>query len=210
MIAARGFSHYRASCGDPPHRRRPGDFMSFHPGRRHFLEAGMIDAYRDARYDAGRDKLPIQVRKGAAMDPFNPDTWKQQWEVFMSARYIIISFVAGAGVIGWWLRGLKSERRIDGLEGRIAVFEDRLKLAGRKAVTANEARDDVIRQFQTYKTEVTATAGNTTLAAMAAKLEIALAKLGAANNAVGSAIGAARISGVSSMRVQLVETGKDS
>jgi hypothetical protein len=125
------------------------------------------------------------------MGIFNTDTWKQQWETFLNAPYIIASFMSVAWLIGWWLRGIKSGRRIDGLEARIIVFEDRLKFAAEKVSTSNEARDDVLRQFQAYRAEVAANAGNITLAATAAKLEAALDKLGAANNAVSSAIGVA-------------------
>jgi hypothetical protein len=124
------------------------------------------------------------------MELLNPALWKQQWEAFVSAPYIIASFMAVAGLTGWWLRGIKSERKIDGLEGRVIVFEDRLKFADERAARANEVRDDVIGQFQTYKAEVTAAnAGNGALAATAARLEAALDKLVAITNETRSAIG---------------------
>jgi hypothetical protein len=133
----------------------------------------------------------LLVRKGAAaMGVFDTDTWKQQWETFLNAPYIIASFMAGAGMIGWWLCGIKSGRKIDGLEARIIVFEDRLKFADERAAHADEVRDDVIRQFQTYRTEVdAANIGNSALSATAAKLEAALDKLVAATNEARSAIG---------------------
>jgi hypothetical protein len=52
-------------------------------------------------------KLPIQARKGAAMDVPNLDTLEQEWKAFLSAPYIITPLIVGAGVIGWWLRGNK-------------------------------------------------------------------------------------------------------
>jgi len=139
-----------------------------------------------------------------------PD-WKQQWETFLNAPYIIASFMVAAWWIGWWLRGIKSGSKIDGLKGQIGVFENRLTFASEKAVTANEARDDVIRQFQTYKSDVAAAnEGTRALVATAARLEAALDKLGAANNAVSSAIvGAARSSSVSSMRMEGVVVRAD-
>jgi hypothetical protein len=137
------------------------------------------------------------------MGVFNPDTWKQQWETFLNAPYIIASFMVVAAFIGWWFRGIKSERRIDGLEGRIIIFEDRLKFADERAVRANEVRDDVIGQFQTYKAEVvSANAGNSTLSATAAKLEATLDKLVAVTNETRSAIGVAV--GASSVRASYV------
>jgi hypothetical protein len=135
---------------------------------------------------------------------FSLDTWKLQWVAFLSAPYIIIPFIVVAGGIGWWLRGLKSERRIDGLEGRIAVFEDRLKLAAEKVVSSNEARDDVIRQFQGYRAEVAGNAEYRMPTALMERLEAALEKLVAADNAVSSVVGvAARVSAASSMRVEM-------
>jgi hypothetical protein len=126
------------------------------------------------------------------MGIFSTDTWKQQWETFLNAPYIIASFMAVAWLIGWWLRGIKSERRIDGLEGRVIVFEDRLKFADERAARANEVRDDVIRQFQTYKAEVaSANIENSALAATAAKIEAALDKLVTVTNETRSAIGIA-------------------
>jgi hypothetical protein len=135
---------------------------------------------------------------------FNPVIWKQQWEAFLSAPYIIVPFIAAAWWIGWWLRGVRSKGKIDGLKGEIAVFKDHLKFTADKVVSANEARDDFIEQFQAYKAEVSANSGYLIPTAMMAKLDAALDKLVAADNAVSSAIGvSARISAGSSMNVSL-------
>jgi hypothetical protein len=127
------------------------------------------------------------------MGAFDTD-WKQQWETFLKAPYIIASFMFVAGLIGWWLSGIKSGRRIDGLDAQ-------LKIAHKRAAWAIEVRDDVIGKFQTYRAEVTANAGNSTLAATAAKLETALDKLVAATNAVRSAtgisVGSSTVTGIS-------------
>lgn len=122
------------------------------------------------------------------MDLFDLDLWKQQWQAFMNAPYIIAPFIAGAGLAGWWLRALKSGRKIDGLAGRIALFEDRLKFASEKAESANQAKDEVERQFQIYKAEVTANSGADQLTILAAKVDAAIAQFSAASNAVSSAI----------------------
>jgi hypothetical protein len=130
------------------------------------------------------------------MDVFNPDMWKRQWEMFVSAPYIMLPLAVGAGLIGWWLRGMTSERKIDGLEGKIAglnerivLFEDRLKFAAEKVAWASRAKDEVEGQFQTYKAEVAANAGYASLAATAAKIDAAINNLSAANKAVSNAIG---------------------
>jgi hypothetical protein len=123
----------------------------------------------------------------AAMDRFNPDTWKQQWEAFMSAPYIMFPLIAIAGFLGWWLRGVMYEGKVAGLTGRIIVFEDRLRLAAEKAESADVAKSEVERQFQAYKAEV----GDGALAAAAAKVEAAIDELDTANNAVSDALAAA-------------------
>ena len=129
------------------------------------------------------------------MDAFNLDIWKQQWETFLSAPYIIASFIFGAGLVGWWLRGIQSAGTIGGLNGRITVCEDRLKFAAEQIVAAEKAKGEAESQFHIYKAEVSANAGNVALAATAAKFNAAIEKWSAANNAVSSAIGA--VSGVS-------------
>ena len=70
------------------------------------------------------------------MEVFNQD-WEHQWNAFKSAPYIIAPFVSVAGFIGWWLKGIKSDNIINGLNGRIIVFEDRLTLAAEKVEAAS-------------------------------------------------------------------------
>jgi len=121
------------------------------------------------------------------MGVFNPDTWKQQWETFLNAPYIIAAFMAMAGLTGWWLRGIKSERRIDGLESR-------LKLADERAAWANEIKDEALkaiaaeRQFRTLKAEIEANGGNGALAELVVKVKAAVEQFSAADEAARSAI----------------------
>jgi outer membrane murein-binding lipoprotein Lpp len=141
------------------------------------------------------------------MDVFNPDVWKQQWATFVSAPYIIAPFVIGAFFGGWLLRGIKSEGKIAGLETKIeglaSVFEARLRFADDRAARANEVRDDIARQFKDFKADVVAGAGMDALTARVATIEAMIDKLAVANNAVRSAIGAARVSSTSSMSVNV-------
>jgi hypothetical protein len=129
------------------------------------------------------------------MEMLNPDIWKQQWAVFVSAPYIIGAFIAGAGLIGWWLRGIKSESRIDGLEARLA-------LADARVAWANEVKDEsikaieAIRQFENLKAGIVANEGST-LAEIKAKVDAALEKLLVANHTARSAIATAAEVGVS-------------
>jgi hypothetical protein len=44
------------------------------------------------------------------MDPLNPDTWKHLLGAVMSDPYFIMPPIAiGGGIIGWWLKGIKSD-----------------------------------------------------------------------------------------------------
>jgi hypothetical protein len=118
------------------------------------------------------------------MDVFNPDTWKQQWATLMSAPYIMFPIIAIAVWVSWWLRGTTSKGEIAGLNGRVTVFEDRLRLAAEKAESADRAKNEVEKQFQAYKAEV----GNGAPAATTAKVEAAIDKLATAINAVSDAL----------------------
>jgi hypothetical protein len=137
------------------------------------------------------------------MDVPNLDTLEQEWKAFLSAPYIIAPLIAGAGVIGWWLRGIRSGRGTDGLRGEIAglkgetaVFVARLKLADEKVAWANKLKDEAIkaieskRQFEDLKAGIVANEGST-LAELKAKVDAALEKLLVANDAERSAIATA-------------------
>jgi hypothetical protein len=115
------------------------------------------------------------------------NTLEHEWRAFLSAPYIIAPFMAGAGLIGWWLRGIKSARRIDGLEAES-------KLSDKRAAWANEARDEIARQFKDFKEEVAAAGvGKDELIARIEKLEAAVrsALTGALNATEGADIGGA-------------------
>ena len=121
------------------------------------------------------------------MHVFNPDIWKQQWTAFTSAPYIVALIVAPlivfGGLVGWLLG------RIVDLKGRISVLEDRLKLAAKQAESARQAKDEVAKEFQTYKAEVAAKAENAALGASAARVEGAIVRFAAANNGLSGILG---------------------
>jgi hypothetical protein len=144
------------------------------------------------------------------MDIFNSDFWKQQWEAFVTAPFIMLPPIAIAAWAGWWLKGTVSEGTIASLKGRlelakdrksadefegkiavlklqIALFENRLKLADEKVELADKTRAEVERQFKAFKDEVAADVGSSH-AAQAAKVDAAIADFSVANNAVSSAV----------------------
>jgi len=126
------------------------------------------------------------------MDVFNPEAWKQQLAAFMSYPYIMLTGIAITAGIVWWFRGFQ-----------IKIFEDRLKLAADKVELADRAKNEVETQFRAYKDEIATGGGKDALIERVANVEAAIEKLSAANNAVRSAIGAARISSTSSMSVDV-------
>jgi hypothetical protein len=69
------------------------------------------------------------------------------------------------------------------------VFEDRLKLAAKQAESARQAKDEVATEFETFKAEVAATAENAALGASAARVEGAIVRFAAANNALSEILG---------------------
>jgi hypothetical protein len=68
-------------------------------------------------------------------------TWKQQWDAFMSAPYIIGPILIIMAAAAWWFRGKTLGGVIAGLRERMTVFEERLQLAAEKAALANEAKN---------------------------------------------------------------------
>ena len=102
------------------------------------------------------------------MDALNPDTWKHLWGAVLSTPYIMMPPIAiAAGWVGWWLRGIKSE-------GKIAGLEAESKLADRRAAWASEVRDDIARQFKEFKEAEASRAGNDALIARIERLEAAV------------------------------------
>ncbi len=135
----------------------------------------------------------IDVIEQVIVDVSNPDIWKQQWTAFTSAAYIMAPLIAFAGLVGWWLKRTTSKRTIAGLNGRISVFEDRLKLAAIQAASARQAKDEVAKIFQTYKAEVAVKAENAALDATAARVEGAIVRFAASNNALCGILGAEEV-----------------
>lgn len=107
------------------------------------------------------------------MDPFNPDTWKQQWAAFWSAPLVIGPLIAIAGFAVWWFRGRLSEAQVSGLKEQIAAMEQRLKLAADASTASERAKDELDKQFQAYRAEVAAKGNN----ASPAKVEAAFEQL---------------------------------
>jgi thiamine pyrophosphate-dependent acetolactate synthase large subunit-like protein len=131
------------------------------------------------------------------MDPFNSDTWKQQWTAFWSAPAIIGPLLLIVGSIVWWFRGRLFEAQVSGLKEQIAALEQRLKLASEASAASERARDELDKQLQAYKVEVAAKGSNASPEKVQAALEqlkredaIVAAGLKAAQQALDAQYGA--------------------
>ncbi len=141
-------------------------------------------------------------------DMLNPDTWKNQWEAFMKAPYIIFPLIISVMAAVWWLRGAILQGQIDVLvrenASQNAIFENRRQLAAEKVELANQAKSEVERQLNDLKAS---SVGNDALVTMVSRLEQAIEKVSAANNAVvkaavGAADGRATVSGVGAVKLE--------
>jgi len=142
------------------------------------------------------------------MDVLNPDIWKRQWEAFMNAPYIFLPLLIIAAVAVWWGRGAVLEERIAVLkaqnESQNTIFENRRQLATEKVELANQAKSEVERQLNDLKAS---SVGNDALARRLERLEQAIEKVSAANNAVvkaavGDAEGRATVSGTGAVKLE--------
>jgi hypothetical protein len=120
--------------------------------------------------------------------------WQQQRIAFTSAFWMMLPLLVAVVWAVWWFRGTRFAGKIDGLEAKIGVLNERLNLAADKVAIADRAKDELEKQVQTLRVELaalTAKAENASLAKVEAqlqKVEIATGNLATANNAVSSTL----------------------
>jgi uncharacterized coiled-coil protein SlyX len=140
-----------------------------------------------------------------AMDPFNLETWKHQWDVFTSAPYVILPALA----IGWWIGQKFAGAKIKSLNGtitnlnsqiavlnsQIAVLEARLEQVKDHLEYVRDREGDVRRanaelekQRDELRAEIAANAPKERLVATAEKLDVAITQASTANNALAGAL----------------------
>jgi hypothetical protein len=105
------------------------------------------------------------------MDPFDSNTWKQQWVAFWSAPVIIGPLLLIVASAVWWVRGRLFEAQVSGLKEQIAAMEQRLKLAADASTLSQRAKEELDKQFQAYRADVAAKGSNASPAKFAASLE---------------------------------------
>jgi len=111
------------------------------------------------------------------MDPFNPETWKRQWDVLTSAPWVILPLVVLGAVVAWWFRG-----KID--DGETRALRAQLDLAKARESDAKEKQAEFEKQLQYLRSKTAAGAPKEELAIISARVDTALGEFKAANNAV--------------------------
>jgi hypothetical protein len=129
------------------------------------------------------------------MDPFRPETWKNQWEVFISAPYLAMPLMVMALMVGWWIGNRLAGARLEGLSGSIDNFKaniealkQRLDLAIDREADVQRARTELEQQVLELKAQIAVGAPNEKLAAASAKVGVAITEFSTANDALTIAL----------------------
>jgi hypothetical protein len=129
------------------------------------------------------------------VDPFNPETWKHQWEAFVTAPYVLMPLVVLALVVGWWIGNKLAASRVEGLNGAIEnlkanidALRARLDLAADREKAVQLARAELEKQVAELKAQIAAGVSNEKLIATSAKVDMAITQFSTANNALATVL----------------------
>jgi hypothetical protein len=129
------------------------------------------------------------------MDPFKPETWKQQWDAFMTAPYLLMPLIIAALILGWWIGKRLASAGLDGLNGtidnlraNIGVLEARLDFASDREKDVHRTSANLEKQIQDLTAQIAAGASNKQLIATSAKVDVAITQFSTANNALATAL----------------------
>ncbi|MER2198252.1 hypothetical protein [Methylobacterium brachiatum] len=103
----------------------------------------------------------------------------------VSALSLLVAVVGASAMAGWLSRGQVASAKIDGLEQRLALADERLKFAEEKVQAQILARQDVDRQFNELKAQ---TRSDASMAARFDALEKALDLNRGASKALETAV----------------------
>jgi len=118
----------------------------------------------------------------------DPEIWKQEWSVLMSAPHIVVGLLVIVAVAVWWFSRKLSQSVIAGLREQTTVLEQRLHLAVDKSEIERKYQDALTRQLKDFKGAISSTQNNDDIASRVASLEATVARLVDASNMVRSAI----------------------
>jgi hypothetical protein len=129
------------------------------------------------------------------MDAFSPEIWKHQWDIFISAPYVLMPLLVLALTVGWWIGSKLAGARIEGLHGtidnlkaNIGVLDDRLNFAVDRERDVQHARTELEKQIFELKAQTVLDVSNPGWAATSAKVGAAFTQFSTANNALAAAL----------------------
>jgi hypothetical protein len=87
-------------------------------------------------------------------DLLKPQFWEQQWVILTSAPLILGPSSLIVGLIVWWLRGTMFKREISSWKMEISAVEQRLKVVADELAKFDRDTQNLNKEFQAYKIEV--------------------------------------------------------
>jgi hypothetical protein len=129
------------------------------------------------------------------MNPFSPETWKHQWDVFIGTPYVLMPLITLALMVGWWVGSKLASAKVEGLVGTIeslrasiAVLKDHLAFAVDRATDVQGARAALEKQVEELTGQITGGASNERLVVTSDKVGAAIKQFSTANNALAVAL----------------------
>jgi hypothetical protein len=122
------------------------------------------------------------------MDPFRPEPWRNQWEIFVSAPYLAMPLMVMALMVGWWIGNRLAGARVEGLNGSIEALKQRLALATDREADVQRARTELEKQVLELKAQIAAGAPTEKLATTSARVGVAITEFSTANSALAIAL----------------------
>ena len=122
------------------------------------------------------------------MDLSELQTWKDGVAVVLSAPHIVVPALITAAGAGWWLKAAIGK-------GENAALKERLQLAREREADAKEKQTELEKQVQELKARTAAGAPREELAAISARVDVALGEFTTANNAVKNVLAVAEANG---------------
>jgi hypothetical protein len=143
----------------------------------------------------------------------NLDFWEKEWLVIDGAPHLffggVTALIVPLGLLIWFLVSWAYRHRFAAKDDQLAARDERLTHAKENQQDAERKSKDLQLEIEKLEAQLKARASIEDIAVTVSSAKTKADELAAANNAIGSAIGAARVSTVSSMRAELKATMPD-
>jgi hypothetical protein len=78
----------------------------------------------------------------------DPAFWERQYTAFQNAPVACLIFLTLGAAVAWWFRNTVSEGKVAGLRERVAVLDERLKLAAEQVQQSKLDGEKLIAELQ--------------------------------------------------------------